>query len=410
MRSARKFLRAIAEVPTQITTEFYYADRRVGGLGTFKLADEADVWTIARATQLLSSKDTTIRAIFRKQLLNAIHNGFQKEHRPAILPVAAYLSGSTEGGMYRLQTGHTPKKTLWGAARNAARRLKVRVDVSGDWNMSIIAEDVRFPPCKAVKGLHTAVRQHHTRRFTTVKFQGAVAATLATDMTSAKFIAKLISTRTTLSRDDWPLLFRARLESLPLRGYPWLGSKDKSCRRCRSDIETGSRNETGFHVFNNCEKNLQLYTTRHNLIQYELVKILRLAGTSPEINKRLPGTDIEGRSRKPDIEFSMAGSRIMVDVTVAFDSSKNIEAAFQKKIEKYRSFGIIKPLVVGSLGFWHPKNDEIWSLAGINPKIWARFKNKARTIAIEQSLNIFRSHVSSFPACTDPIVALGDDP
>ena len=142
----RMFLGAITSAPKTTTTEFYYANRRVGGLGTFKLTDDADVWTIARATQLLTSRDTTIRAIFREQLLTTINKAFPEEYCPTIHPVSAFLSGFTETAMYRLRNGLNPSTTLWGAARRAARRLKVRVDVSGDWNISIIADDVRSPP------------------------------------------------------------------------------------------------------------------------------------------------------------------------------------------------------------------------------------------------------------------------
>ena len=39
----RMFLWAITSVQKQTTTEFYYADRRVGELGTFKLTDDSDV-------------------------------------------------------------------------------------------------------------------------------------------------------------------------------------------------------------------------------------------------------------------------------------------------------------------------------------------------------------------------------
>ncbi|KAI9556014.1 hypothetical protein GHT06_018577 [Daphnia sinensis] len=55
----RKFLGHITMVPNAATTPFFYVDRRVGGLGTFSLTDDADIWTLARAVQLLTSKDRT---------------------------------------------------------------------------------------------------------------------------------------------------------------------------------------------------------------------------------------------------------------------------------------------------------------------------------------------------------------
>ena len=141
-------------------------------------------------------------------------------------------------------------KTLWGTARRAAQRLKVRV--SGDWNITILVDDVRFLPTKTVKGHHTSVRQHHTRKFINVDQQRAVAATLATETTSANLNAKLVSTRTPLNHDGWTLLFQTPLESLPVRGRPELTSSIKTCRRCLIKVETRR------HVLNNCKINCQL--------------------------------------------------------------------------------------------------------------------------------------------------------
>ena len=53
----RKFLDYVAGVPSRATVPFFYADRKVGGLGTFRLGDDANICTIARATQHLTSKD-----------------------------------------------------------------------------------------------------------------------------------------------------------------------------------------------------------------------------------------------------------------------------------------------------------------------------------------------------------------
>ena len=119
----RKFLRAITSAPEQTTNEFFYADRRVGGLGTFKISDEADIWTLGRATHLLTSQDPTIGSIFRKQLLQTIKKGFRRDDQPSSLPVAAYLSGTAENGMYRMRYGPSPATTLWSLARDATRSL-----------------------------------------------------------------------------------------------------------------------------------------------------------------------------------------------------------------------------------------------------------------------------------------------
>jgi hypothetical protein len=66
----------------------------------FPLNQDAHVWTCARAAQLLSSRDEAVRNICRDQLTDTIMRAFN--HTPAVLPLDKYLSGSVDGGLYRL--------------------------------------------------------------------------------------------------------------------------------------------------------------------------------------------------------------------------------------------------------------------------------------------------------------------
>ena len=97
----RKFLKMITGLPHNAIDAFFYADRKVGELGTFRLSDDADVWTVARATQLPSS-NPIVKSIFSAQLRDTARRGFNLE-APSILPISPYLSGSIEGGLYRLR-------------------------------------------------------------------------------------------------------------------------------------------------------------------------------------------------------------------------------------------------------------------------------------------------------------------
>ncbi|MFO0089746.1 MAG: RNA-directed DNA polymerase, partial [bacterium] len=242
----RKFLGHITNVPNQAIKSFFYADRRVGGLGTCSLSDDADVWTIARAVQLLSIKDDVVRGISWCQLRDTIRRGFRDNENP--LPIGGYLSGSNEEGLYRMRYG-TGGSNLWSLARAAARRQDVRIDVSGDESILVIADDVSVRPVKAVRGLRKAIRQRHTRDFLAAPHQGKVAEALDLD-TYSKDMSNLISCHTQLSHSDWKYLHRSRLDLLPLVGYPWSGLGDKSCRHCHRE------NENGFHVLNHCIMNL----------------------------------------------------------------------------------------------------------------------------------------------------------
>ena len=377
----RKFLGHVTMVPNSATSPFFYADRRVGGLGTFSLSDDADIWTLARAVQLLTSKDRLVKDIFMEQLKDTILRGFREEV-PATLPIGEYLSGSTEAGLYRLRFG--PAGTnLWTLARGAAKRLRARIDVSGDENFRIIADDVSVLPAKAVRGLRQVVRQRHTRKFISAPHQGRVASALAIDQ-STKDIARLTSCRTDLQHNDWKYLHRARLDLLPLRGYSWSSFDNKSCRHC------GESSENGLHVLNNCKVNLTLATQRHDAVLELFHHLLSRKGYAATINRRLPETRL-----RPEVELQVSGSRLMINVAVSYDLQENLEAAYTRKVVKYQHLGQVLPLVLGSLGSWHPLNDDIRSLLAIDHRSWSAFRRKSRLAAIHGSMEMVKKHLTN---------------
>jgi hypothetical protein len=96
-------------VHNSATVPFFYADRKVKGLETFSLSDDADIQTLARAVQLLTSKDRLMKGIFMEQLKYTILRGFSDDV-PATFSIGEYLSRSTEDGLYRLRYG--PLKPL----------------------------------------------------------------------------------------------------------------------------------------------------------------------------------------------------------------------------------------------------------------------------------------------------------
>ena len=386
----KKFLKAITDLPTQAADAFFYADRSLGGLGTFRLIDEADIWTVARATQLLTSNDSTVSSIFREQLKDTIMRCFSLE-APDPLPLGPYLSGSSEDGLYRLRFAQAGLN-LWTLARRAAKRLGARIDVSSEFDIQIIADDISVRPLKAVRGLRTAVRQQWSRKFLNLPHQGRVAQGLALE--ASEDMAKTLSCRTELRIADWTAMHRARLDILPLRGYPWSSDPTKACRRC------GQSPENGFHVLNHCRVSLPLKTKRHNNVQDILVSLLLKSGIKPTTNRAPPGQRLI-----PDVHFSIAGTRVVIDITIPYDTPENLDAAHNRKTEKYSPMGKVLPLVVGSLGSWHPRNNDIRSLLRIDGRSWTSFRRACRISAISGSMDIIRSHVRpSEPADQTPVV------
>ena len=67
-----------------------------------------------------------------------------------------------EEGLYQLRYADAGSN-LWTLARQVAKRLGVRIDVSGDENLRIVADDASVSPVKAFRGLREVARQRYTR-------------------------------------------------------------------------------------------------------------------------------------------------------------------------------------------------------------------------------------------------------
>ena len=88
------------------------------------------------------------------------------------------------------------------------------------------------------------------------------------------------------------------------------------------------------------------------------------------------------------LEVEAAGTKTIIDVTVAFDEPGNMQRAFDRKVEKYQHLSQTFPLVLGALGSWKPENEAIRSFFGIPARQWAAFRRRSRTSVIRGSLDI----------------------
>jgi hypothetical protein len=100
-------------------TAFFYADRGVRGLGFLPLAEEADIWTLPRALQLLDSKDRSVSDVAMVQLEETIKLGYGRNEVPFLLPINEYLVGSMEMGLGTIRHGGATMN-LWTRARKAS--------------------------------------------------------------------------------------------------------------------------------------------------------------------------------------------------------------------------------------------------------------------------------------------------
>ena len=88
----------------------------------------------------------------------------------------------------------------------------------------------------------------------------------------------------------------------------------------------------------------------------------------------------------------------MVGVAVSYDTPHSLEAAFRRKVENYMVLGRILPLVLGFLGSWHPRYEEIRTLLNTDGRSWGAYRRKARIAAMRGLMKIIRDHLASDPA------------
>jgi hypothetical protein len=153
-------------------SDFLNADKRAVGLGASRLSKDTDVWTISRAAQLIDSNDKVVRSAARSQASKNVYTALK------ILPttemLSQYLSRSQKDGFYKVRFASTGANT-WSQARRASIRFEVQIDVSSEDTKTLVANNVSVSFIKAVKGLLSVIKAHHTAALCPAPHQGATA-------------------------------------------------------------------------------------------------------------------------------------------------------------------------------------------------------------------------------------------
>ncbi|KAK4017806.1 hypothetical protein OUZ56_033625 [Daphnia magna] len=218
------------------------------------------------------------------------------------------MTPSGEGSERSIQECCLLGANLWTLARQAAKRLGVRIDVSGDENLRIVADDVSVCPFKEVRGLRKVARQRYTRdpNFRQRTTRGSSCHRPLPGRQVERHGSPGILTYA-------PLLPRLKISSHgPARHLSSSGALVVLLTGARYELPPMRKeNDTGFHVLNPCEEGFQLASKRHNTIQ----DLLEFAGPRRGL----------------------------------FVETGSMENAYQRMYDKYSSYGRNLPLVVGSL-------------------------------------------------------------
>jgi len=381
------------------TSHIFFSHRAFGGLGFVRLARNAQILHATQACRMLCVTDPTIAIVARHRLVSAVDRA--KGDSASDAGLTRYLGGD---GFFakesRLHTFTQKSKytSFWADARQCLLDLGTRLNIidgkvqtlthstaaekpikrrrTGVEPMSRPEVESDFIPRLVTQKLRQLSRDTETAEWTALKLQGGVAKCLAYDPYATH--SRFYWTGTGLSFRQWRFAFRARLNLLHTRLQlarfarsskrgPVAGST--SCRVC------GAADESALHVLNKCDNLLGVYKVRHDAIVQRIADALPASTAKRLLDKR----PVKGINQRPDISvWRHNGDVVLVDVTCPYESNENaLDDAFQVKVQRYSNLArtmatgsvrsaVVRPFVVGSLGGWHPGNEQCLEDLGIS--------------------------------------------
>ncbi|XP_054720780.1 uncharacterized protein LOC129230407 [Uloborus diversus] len=375
----RREIKSTLYLPENAANGFLYGSRASGCCALPLASEDADLYLLDTACKLLTSKDAA---------LASLHHG-QPETS------AASHFGGAGSIPVREYGGRLPKNrnaNIWTSARVASRRLGVL------WNF-----DDEFPTLSSGDVSITAASRHKVLKSVREKFRKLRAAELLERrnqgkvmecVAAAKASSHFLFTGEYTKFADWWFIHRARLNLVPLNGAkPWASGADTEGRKGCNQAETLP------HVLQCCLHHSRTSQNRHNAV---LQRVLKAAGSRARVlsvNSQIPGTAL-----RPDAVIAKGNTLSIVNVSIPFENQLAAFAtARQKKLEKYEPlrslfssrFSTVQvvPIIVGSLGWWDPSNDNF--LKPICSKSYLKtFRKLCASDTIRWSRSLYIEHLT----------------
>jgi len=404
----RKSIKAFLNLPDSASADFFYADRKVGGLGLFSLSSNSDCLSVSRALRILSSNDSRILSIAVGQLrrtLDPVSNG-----HPSMDMASNYLSGHSTGALFEVRHASSSVTTFWSRCRHSCKNLKASIRLNNSqYNNKPLSANILNPFLQATstisncsqpaKALHLSLRERATECFLEKTSQGAVAVNgIKSDPRTDGDLPHFISTNSSLTYSTFKTWLRARLCLTNCRGSPHLQFFNNTkrpvsetlCRNCNRSPESVH------HITSSCPLSLQSYTARHNIVQDLFCQLLPDEKFSVLADSQIPN---DPSLLRPDLQITSRSDdadKFNVEFSVVSDSLDRLNSAYAEKLAKYSTLATkTYPLIIGCLGSWHKENDKLQRVIGVPKREWNCFRRAARRVAIEESCRIIKKHIRS---------------
>ena len=393
------------QLPKCSNRSFFYTPIKLGGLGLRNISNDFHSLRLASALTILNSKDDRVAQISQDSLKFIVHNRtssttYINNDPPNHLIYLNYLNADCEAIKSKDIRSLLSSIRLNRKALGVTLTLPTDNDLQIDLDVcSLLRPHSIFVNQQATPTRIKLLRWHNQckefNRWKSLLDQGKTASCIAQEPESNSWIRNGQIKVTTCR-----FAIHARMNLLPTKAVLKKVKKapDSKCRRCRCELETLG------HILSKCKHNEKLIIVRHNNILNFLSDKVKLH-KNWVVNK--DKQSIPTSTRRPDLVIlnSHKKKAIIVDVTLSYENNpQRLIDVREAKISKYlpekailEQLGYqvhLDALVYGSLGSHLPSNFDVYRQLGITRKNIKRIKKTITTMALEDSHNIFKSHVS----------------
>jgi hypothetical protein len=418
-RVVSKGFRHLLRLPTSATNEYLYAPTSHGGLGLLPLTELHDALQIAHGWQMLHSKDHTIQAVARTQIMQIVRKRYRldEEHwkERTEEAIQRFLNSDLGPDLTTIQKRRNGDiGSLWVDIQRHLSKHQLRLtDVTDPSSGEKQWLHLKTPSSRGQLEHTTVLRQvklhmklAHLGKWKAMSDQGRTVR--AHGGPGSSFLTR----GTDMWDNDYRFAIQARLNQLDTRSV--LKRKrvrtDATCRShgCRST-------ETLAHVLNHCSGTSDAVTKRHDDALARIVTALQpRVLRSQDRLQLLVNEEVEGLQGhlRPDLQLFDTRSKVAViaDLAITYEDHQrdgpefsSLAATAQRKIEKYQRIKEhlvrqgwmvhLSALVYGSLGSVLPRNFRVYTEElGVLKKDARRLDSTISTETIKSSRRIWNLH------------------
>ncbi|KAF1331622.1 reverse transcriptase, partial [Globisporangium splendens] len=418
-----KGLRHVLRLPPVSLSAAFFAPQSSGGLGFVKLKDLHAALQIAHGWQMLHSRDPSIRAIARAQVIQIIQLRFkldathwrEKDEELIQLFLNSKLPDSPHATVKRT---HGDIGSMWIDVQRHLRSYNLQFTTEVFTSPEGVATErmlqLRVPHHRHALRHKTVARQlkQHMKMLALAEWKAA-SDQGRTVRAHGGFGSAFLSRGGGLSDAEFRFALRARLNLVCTRAVL------KRMRQLRNAVcrHPGcTHQETLPHVINHCPGNEEAIRGRHDnilqLIKNAVSPVVASSQGRLTAHYDEPVSGFTGPAYRPDIQLfdHATGTVYLSDLSISFEeqsgddpASSNLAFAYEHKVRKYAPIKLhlerqgwqvhLSAIVFGSLGGVGTRNYKIFTEhLGLHKRTANQLNRRGSATAIQSSHRIWRLH------------------